>query len=64
MKLILLYAHEVNESIPKISTSISLLVIAAILVISTAASFIKVRKDPTAHAHAGRITDAPKDTDN
>jgi tellurite resistance protein TerC len=64
MKLILLYAHEVNESIPKISTSISLVVIAAILVISTVASFIKVRKDPTARAHAGRITDAPKDTDN
>ena len=64
MKLILLYAHEVNETIPKISTSISLVVIAAILVISTVASFIKVRKDPTARAHAGRITDAPKDTDN
>jgi tellurite resistance protein TerC len=64
MKLILLYGHEQNESIPKIETSVSLVVIASILTIATVASFIKVRKDPTAHAHAGRITDAPKDTDN
>jgi tellurite resistance protein TerC len=60
MKLILLYGHEVNESIPKIPTSISLVVIATILIIATVASFIKTRKDPTAHAHAGRITDAPE----
>jgi tellurite resistance protein TerC len=64
MKLILLYGHEQNEAIPKIPTSISLVVIASILTIATVASFIKVRKDPTARAHAGRITDAPKDTDN
>jgi hypothetical protein len=35
--------------------------IAAIITIATVASFIKVRKDPTARAHAGRITGAPKD---
>jgi len=64
LKLILLYGHEVNESIPKIPTSLSLVVIAAILTIATVASFVKVRKDPTAHAHAGRITDAPKDPGN
>jgi tellurite resistance protein TerC len=64
LKLILLYGHEVNESIPKIPTSLSLVVIAAILTIATVASFVKVRKDPTAQAHAGRITDAPKDADN
>jgi tellurite resistance protein TerC len=60
VKLILLYLHEIDESIPKISTSVSLVVIASVLTIATVASFIKVRKDPTAHAHAGRITDAPK----
>jgi tellurite resistance protein TerC len=64
IKLIMLYGHEVNESIPKIPTSLSLAVIAAILGIATVASFIKVRKDPTAKAHAGRITDAPRDPDN
>jgi tellurite resistance protein TerC len=63
-KLILLYGHEVNESIPKIPTSISLVVISTILIIATVASFIKTRKDPTAHAHAGRITDAPEKTED
>jgi tellurite resistance protein TerC len=61
IKLILLYGHEVNEAIPKISTPVSLIVIASILTIATVASFIKVRKDPTAHAHAGRITAPPED---
>jgi len=64
LKLILLYGHEQIEAIPKIPTSLSLFVIAAILTVATVASFIKTRKDPTAHAHAGRITDAPKETDN
>jgi tellurite resistance protein TerC len=61
IKLILLYGHEVNAAIPKIPTSLSLAIIAAILTIATVASFIKVRKDPTARAHAGRITGASKD---
>jgi tellurite resistance protein TerC len=61
IKLILLYGHEVNEAIPKISTPVSLIVIASILTIATVASFIKVRKDPTAHAHAGRITAPPEE---
>jgi tellurite resistance protein TerC len=61
VKLILLYGHEVNEAIPKISTPVSLIVIALILTIATVASFIKVRKDPTAHAHAGRITAPPEE---
>lgn len=34
----------------------SLAVIGAILVVSTVASLIKVKKDPTVHAHAGRVT--------
>jgi len=61
VKLIMLYGHEVNEAIPKISTPVSLIVIASILTIATVASFIKVRKDPTAHAHAGRITAPPEE---
>jgi tellurite resistance protein TerC len=55
-KLILTFAHEVNNDIPKIPTVFSLGVIAAILIIVTIASWIKVRKDPTAVAHAGTIT--------
>ena len=58
-KLILTFAHEVNNDIPKIPTVFSLGVIAAILIIVTLASWLKVRKDPSAIAHAGTIT-APK----
>jgi tellurite resistance protein TerC len=39
---------------------VSLAVIGAILVISTVASFIKVKKNPDAHAHAGRVTAGKK----
>ncbi|MFM9136390.1 MAG: TerC/Alx family metal homeostasis membrane protein [bacterium] len=56
VKLILTFAHEVNTSIPKIPTPLSLAVIAAILVIATVASWLKVRKDPSATAHAGTVT--------
>jgi tellurite resistance protein TerC len=56
-KLILTFAHEVNNDIPKIPTVFSLGVIAAILIIVTIASWIKVRKDPSATAHAGTLTE-------
>ena len=62
-KLILTFAHEVNSVIPKIPTVFSLGVIAAILIIVTLASWIKVRKDPSATAHAGTIT-KPKHHDD
>ena len=58
-KLILTFAHEVNDTIPKIPTVFSLGVIVGILVIAAVASWIKVRKDPSATAHAGTVT-APK----
>jgi len=56
VKLILTYVHEVWNEVPKIPTLASLSVIGLILVVSTAASLIKVKRDPSAHAHAGRIT--------
>ena len=55
VKLIAIYAHEINHSIPKIDTSVSLLVIGVILFICTVASLIKTRKDPSLKAHAGRL---------
>jgi tellurite resistance protein TerC len=58
VKLIMTYVHEIWYEVPKIPTLVSLAVIALILTVSTVASLIKVKKDPTAHAHAGRITDA------
>ena len=55
-KLILTFAHEVNPAWPKIPTLVSLGVIAAILIVATVASWIKVRRDPSAVAHAGTVT--------
>jgi tellurite resistance protein TerC len=55
-KLILTYLHEQFHQVPKISTPVGLLVIGAILLISTIASLVKTKSDPTARAHAGRIT--------
>ncbi len=54
-KLVMTYLHEEFSSIPKISTGIGLSVIGGILVISTVASLIKSKSDPTAVAHAGRV---------
>jgi len=56
VKLIVTYLHEIWNEVPKISTLASLSVIALILIVSTIASAIKVKRDPTAQAHAGRIT--------
>ena len=55
-KLILTFLHEEFSQVPKIPTVVSLGVIVLILAISTVASVIKSKSDPTARAHAGRIT--------
>jgi tellurite resistance protein TerC len=60
VKLVMTYVHEVWAEVPKIPTLVSLAVIAIILTVSTVASLIKVKKDPSAHAHAGRITGGDK----
>ena len=60
VKLIMTYLHETWTEIPKIPTLVSLAVIATILIVSTVASLIKVKKDPSAHAHAGRMTEGKK----
>lgn len=57
VKLVLTFAHERNEMIPKISTGLSLSVIGGVLVLVTVASWWKVRRDPTARAHAGTVTE-------
>ncbi|MHB1211367.1 MAG: TerC/Alx family metal homeostasis membrane protein [Candidatus Nanopelagicales bacterium] len=56
IKLVLTYVTEVNPSIPHISTVQSLGFIVVVLVVVTVASWLKVRKDPDARAHAGRMT--------
>lgn len=62
IKLIMVWAHEEWASVPKVSTNFSLAVIGTILLVSTVASLIKSKKDPTAIGHAGRMSD-PKHKD-
>jgi tellurite resistance protein TerC len=60
-KLALHWGHQQNASVPEISTSTSLIVIAVVLIVTTVASLIKSRRDPTARAHAGSLHASPKD---
>ena len=60
IKLMLLWAYEEFDAPTKISTNISLIVIGSILAISTIASLIKSKRDPSAVAHAGRMSDPKK----
>jgi tellurite resistance protein TerC len=55
VKLMLHWAHTVWTSVPVIETAVSLTVIIAVLVITTVASLVKSRRDPSARAHAGSL---------
>ena len=62
-KLILEFLHsDVSESVPEISTGLSLAVIAVILLVTTVASVLKTRRDPSARAHAGSLRHRPRAT--
>jgi tellurite resistance protein TerC len=64
VKLMLHWAHtDVSASVPEIGTPVSLGVIVVVLVITTVASLVKVRRDPTATAHAGSIRGQARDDD-
>ena len=56
VKLVLHWGHGIDDRVPEISTNLSLVVIAVVLTVTTIASLIKVRLDPTARAHAGSLT--------
>lgn len=62
-KLILTFAHEMNTDIPKISTNVSLLFIGVVLIAVVIGSATKVRRDPAARGHAGRLTDKKPEED-
>lgn len=55
-KLVLHWGHGIDDRVPEISTNVSLIIIAITLIVTTIASLIKVRLDPTAHAHPGSLT--------
>jgi len=55
IKLVLHYLHGLDASFPEVTTAQSLVVIAIVLAVTTVASVVKVRRDPTARAHAGSL---------
>jgi TerC family integral membrane protein len=59
VKLILHWGHGLDPRVPEISTAVSLGVIAAVLAVTTVASLVKSRRDPTARAHAGAVLGTP-----
>ena len=60
VKLTLHYLHLQDDAVPEISTGLSLIVIGAVLTVTTVASLIKTRRDPTARAHAGTLRAHPE----
>ncbi|GAA4712357.1 tellurium resistance protein TerC [Phytohabitans rumicis] len=60
VKLVLHWAHkDIDDSVPEVSTALSLGVIGVVLTVTTVASLVKVRRDPTARAHAGSLRATP-----
>jgi tellurite resistance protein TerC len=55
VKLVLEFAHHEDHVVPEISTAVSLGVIVTVLAITTIASLLQARRQPTAQAHAGSI---------
>jgi tellurite resistance protein TerC len=63
LKLIMLWVNKEFGIVPKVPTDVSLMVIGSILFISTVASLIKSKRDPSAKAHPGRMSDPKKKED-
>jgi len=57
VKLTLHWAHGIWPGVPEISIAFSLVVIVVVLTVTTVASIIAVRHDPSKRAHAGSFTD-------
>ena len=63
VKLVLHWGHGLDDRVPEVSTNLSLIVIGVVLTVTTVASLVKVRRDPTARAHAGSLTaEEPNDS--
>ncbi|MBN1170693.1 MAG: TerC family protein [Micromonosporaceae bacterium] len=58
-KLILHWGHGISGSVPEIPIQLSLAVILGVLVVTTVASLVKSRRDPSVRAHAGAVTGSP-----
>ena len=60
IKLVLHWGHLQDDGVPEIATTTSLVVIAVVLFITTVASVIKARRDPSARAHTGSLRAHPE----
>ncbi len=56
IKLVLHWAHGIWSQVPEITIGFSLAVIVAVLAVTTVASLIAVRRNPSLRAHAGSLT--------
>ena len=61
VKLVLHWGHGLSTSVPEVSTNLSLVVILVVLVVTTVASLLKVRREPHLRAHAGSLTGRDSD---
>jgi tellurite resistance protein TerC len=61
VKLVLHWAHGIWPNVPEVTTALSLVVIVVILAITTIASLIAVRRDPSRVAHAGSVRGHERD---
>jgi tellurite resistance protein TerC len=59
VKLVLHWAHGINDAVPEVSTVASLVVILAVLAVTTVASLIASRRHPDLRAHAGSLRRPP-----
>ena len=56
VKLVLHWAHkDISHAVPEVGIGLSLGVIVTVLLVTTVASLLKVRKDPDTKAHAGSV---------
>ena len=55
VKLVLQFVHQQDHSIPEVSTTLSLAVVAVVIAATTVASLISVRRNPGLRAHAGSL---------
>jgi tellurite resistance protein TerC len=60
VKLVLHWGHGLDPRVPEITTAVSLAAIGVVLAVTTVASLIKSRRDPTARAHAGAVIGTPR----
>ncbi len=60
VKLILHWGHGLQTRVPEISTPVSLAFIAVVLAVTTVASLVRSRRDPSAKAHAGTVVGTPR----